>query len=69
MAFTESITTNIPVYLWPRIGYSVLFSGAVGFDSHTLDHNMVNGWITNEGADVLLPNWDRINPLVEKLFK
>lgn len=69
LAFAQSISTNIPVFLWPRIGYSVLFSGVVGFDTHSLDHNMVNGWITDAGADVLLPNWERINPLVEKLFK
>jgi LCP family protein required for cell wall assembly len=69
LAMTQAITTDIPVYLWPRIGYSVLFSGVTGFDTNTLNHNMVHGWITNEGADVLLPNWDLINPLVDKLFR
>ena len=68
LAFTQSITTNIPFYLWPRIGYSALFSTVTGFDMNTLDHNMVTGHITNDGADVLLPNWQKINPLVSKIF-
>jgi polyisoprenyl-teichoic acid--peptidoglycan teichoic acid transferase len=68
-AIAQSITTNIPFYLWPRVGYSVLFSGITGFDTHSLDHKMVQGWITDGGADVLLPNWELINPLVDKLFR
>lgn len=68
-ALSKSITMDIPVYLWPRVGYSVVFSAIKGFDMHSLDHNMVQGWITNEGADVLLPKWELINPLVDKLFR
>ena len=68
-ALSQSITSTIPVYLWPRVGYSVLFSAVKGFDMHSLSHNMVQGFITNEGADVLLPKWDLINPLVDQLFR
>jgi LCP family protein required for cell wall assembly len=69
VALTQAITTDIPFYLWPRIAYSALFSGVTGFDVNTLDHNMVQGWITSGGADVLLPKWELINPLVDKLFR
>ena len=68
IAAMRAITTNIPFYLWPRIAYSAIFSSVTGFDMNSLDHNMVQGYITADGADVLLPNWDRINPLIEKLF-
>lgn len=69
-AVEDSITTNVPFFLYPRIGYSLLFSAIKGFDMHTLDHGtMTNDWLTPEGGQVLLPNWDLINPLVDKLFR
>ncbi|MHC1739521.1 MAG: LCP family protein [Anaerolineaceae bacterium] len=69
IAAARSITTNIPFFLWPRLAYSALFSTVTGFDMNSIDHNMVQGFITSEGADVLLPLWDKINPLVDKLFR
>jgi LCP family protein required for cell wall assembly len=68
-ATVSSIDSNIPFWVWPRLTYGILFSAVKGFDSHTLDREMVTGWTTNEGAQVLLPNWDKINPLLYKLFK
>ena len=68
-SIAQSITTNIPIYLWPRIGYSLLFSAVKGFDMHSLDRSMVTNWVTPGGAQVLLPVWEKINPLVDKLFR
>lgn len=69
-AAVESVSTNVPVYLYPRIAYSVMFSAVKGFDMYTLDHGtMATGWITPDGADVLVPHWDLIAPLVNKLFR
>jgi LCP family protein required for cell wall assembly len=65
----QSIETNIPFWVWPRLTYSALFSAVKGFDSHTLDREMVTPWTTDLGAQVLLPNWELINPLLMQLFK
>ena len=69
-ALRKSITTNVPVIFYPRLAYSLAFSAIKGFDMHTLDHGtMATDWVTPDGGQVLLPNWDLINPLVDKLFK
>ncbi len=69
-ALNESITSNVPIIYYPRIGYSVMVSFVKGFDMQSLDrYNMVQPWVTNEGAQVLLPVWENINPLIEKYFK
>jgi polyisoprenyl-teichoic acid--peptidoglycan teichoic acid transferase len=68
-ALTGSIDSTLPVWLWPRVGAGVIFSAIKGFDTHTLDRDMATGWTTDLGAQVLLPNWELINPLVDKLFK
>jgi anionic cell wall polymer biosynthesis LytR-Cps2A-Psr (LCP) family protein len=68
IAAKQAITTNIPFYLWPRVVVSAVYSTATGLDMNSLTHNMVQGYITSEGADVLLPKWDLINPLVDTLF-
>jgi LCP family protein required for cell wall assembly len=68
VALGQSVDSNLPVWYWPRLGYGVLFSAIKGFDSHTLDREMVTPWTTDQGAQVLLPNWELINPLLLKLF-
>ncbi len=68
-AVFKAVETDLPIWLWPRVGYGLLFSAVKGFDTHTLDREFVTPWVTNEGAQVLLPNWELINPLVQDLFK
>lgn len=65
----KAIETDMPFWLWPRMAYSFLFSAVSGFDSHTIDRNFITPWVTNEGAQVLLPNWEQINPMVDKIFR
>ena len=67
-AVVHSVQTNIPIWAYPRLAYATLFSAVYGFDSHTLDRDMVTSWTTDAGAQVLLPNWDKINPLLLQLF-
>lgn len=68
-AVFQMVDTNLPIWHWPRIGLAlaraVLFGG---IDSRTLDRQMAAPFVTNEGAQVLLPNWDLINPLVREMF-
>lgn len=68
VAVLQSVQTNIPIWAYPRLMYAALFSAAFGFDAHTLDREMVTPWTTDAGAMVLLPNWDKINPLLLQLF-
>ena len=48
--------------------YGFAFSAVFGFDAQTLDRNWVTPWVTNEGAQVLLPNWDLILPAIDQIF-
>lgn len=64
-----NIDTDLPIWLWPRTAYALIFSAVKGFDAHTLDRTMITPWVTDEGAQVLAPNWELINPLVDGMFK
>lgn len=67
-ATLESVDTNLPVWLWPRLGLALLRAGPDGIDNRTLDREMVTPFTTSGGANVLLPNWERINPLLREMF-
>ncbi len=64
-----NIDTDLPIWLWPRTAYALIFSSLKGFDAHTLDRTMITPWVTDEGAQVLKPNWELMNPLIDGLFK
>jgi LCP family protein required for cell wall assembly len=64
-----NIDTDLPIWLWPRTAYSLIFSALKGFDAHTLDRSMITPWVTDEGAQVLKPNWELMNPLIDGMFK
>ena len=66
--FLQSVDTNLPVYLWPRLGLALLRAGPDGIDNRTISREMVNPWTTDGGANVLLPNWDAINPVLLEMF-
>jgi LCP family protein required for cell wall assembly len=67
-AVWNAMDTNIPVWQWPRLGLALVRSGPGGIDSRTLNRDLVTPWITDEGANVLLPNWDAIDPVVQEMF-
>ena len=70
VAAADAIDTNVPVFYWPRIAYSLLFSTVRGFDMQTLDRStMVTPWTTEGGGSVLLPNWDAIDPLIRRYYR
>ncbi len=68
-ATIQALDTNIPFYAWPRLLYGMAFSAVFGFEAQTLDRNWVTPWVTDQGAQVLIPNWDLINPAIEEIFK
>ncbi len=67
-AVLDSMDTNVPVWLWPRLGFALLRAGPDGIDNRTLNREMITPWTTPGGANVLLPNWERINPLLAEMF-
>lgn len=67
-AFQESVDTNIPAWMWPRLGLTLLRAGPHGIDSRVIDRTMVEDFMTNEGAMVLRPNWAAIHSVVQEMF-
>lgn len=67
-ALSDSIDTNIPTWLWPRLSYALLYNGPDGINSYSITREMVHPFVTNSGAQILLPNWDLINPFLLIVF-
>ena len=68
VSLTQVIDTNIPIWQWPRLLFALLRSFLFGIDSQTITREMVTPFQTSQGAQVLAPNWDAINPLLLKMF-
>ena len=64
----EVVETNIPFWQWPRLLFALLRAFVVGIDSQTITREMVIPFQTSEGAQVLAPNWDAINPVLRRMF-
>ncbi len=64
----ETLDTNVPVWQYPRLGLALVRASMSGIDSRTLDRTMVTPYATPGGAQVLLPQWERIRPLVNEMF-
>lgn len=62
------VDTDIPVWQWPRFGMAMLRAYPEKVESATLPRTMANPYITSEGANVLLPDWNQIWPLVQEMF-
>jgi LCP family protein required for cell wall assembly len=67
-ALNESIDTNLPIWVWPRLVFALLRAGPGGIDSHILNRDYVSSNVTSEGAQVLIPQWSLIAPLVNEIF-
>jgi polyisoprenyl-teichoic acid--peptidoglycan teichoic acid transferase len=65
---SRSIDTDIPGWMWPRLMLTLLRLGPEGLDGHYFSHEMVTPFETDGGAQVLLPNWDQINPVLLEVF-
>jgi LCP family protein required for cell wall assembly len=67
-ALAQSIDTNLPFWLWPRLGLALLRAGPNGIDARTIDREMVQPFTTSGGAQVLAPDWQKINPMLMEMF-
>jgi LCP family protein required for cell wall assembly len=68
LALSQTVDTNIPLWQWPRLLFSLVRAPLFGVDSRSISREMVNPFVTSQGAQVLLPNWDAIRPLVKEVF-
>ena len=68
VALSNSIDTNVPNWLWPRIGLILFRVGIDNIDSRTITREMTVPTVTEQGASVLLPKWELIIPLVNDIF-
>jgi LCP family protein required for cell wall assembly len=64
----RAIDTNIPFWMFPRLSLAVLRAGSNGIVTQIIDREMVTPFTTFDGAQVLAPNWQAINPILLKLF-
>jgi polyisoprenyl-teichoic acid--peptidoglycan teichoic acid transferase len=67
-SLTQVIDTNIPLWQWPRLLFALIRAFVFGMDSQTITRDMVVPFQTSQGAQVLAPNWDAINPLLRRMF-
>lgn len=67
-ALGGAIETDVPLWKLPVIGVALLRTGVSGIEFQAIDREMVQGFTTVQGAQVLAPNWSVINPLLLEMF-
>ncbi len=68
LAVSQSVQTDVPAWLYPRLGVALLRAGPGGLDARSITREMVIPFQTAGGAQVLAPNWQAINPLLLEMF-
>lgn len=68
MTLTAAMDTNIPPWEWPSLGLALLRVGPGGIDARIIGREMVRGFTTQQGAQVLAPDWSMINPVLFEIF-
>lgn len=64
----RSMDSDLPAWEWPRLIVGLLRAGAAGIDGRTITRDMVQPFTTDQGAQVLAPVWERINPVLLEMF-
>lgn len=64
----QLVDTDIPAWQWPQIGITLLLVGPENIDGRIITREMVFPFTTSNGAQVLAPNWDLINPVLLDMF-
>jgi hypothetical protein len=65
----EMIDTDIPVTKWPFLAITLLRVGPDGIDARIITREMTFPFSTENGAQVLAPNWNAINPVLLEMFE
>ncbi|HET7009817.1 MAG TPA: LCP family protein [Anaerolineales bacterium] len=67
-ALLTAVRTDLSPLEWPRLALAVLRAGPSRIDSRAIGRDMVQGFRTDAGAQVLAPDWSRINPVLLEMF-
>jgi len=67
-AFHGSTKTNLPIWIWPRMAFTILVVGPDGTDNKMITREMTVPYTTDQGANVLAPVWELILPVVNEMF-
>jgi len=67
-ALVQTVDTNIPLWQLPRLTFALLRAFVFGIDGRAIGREMVTPFQTSQGAQVLLPNWEAINPVLDEMF-
>jgi LCP family protein required for cell wall assembly len=59
---------RLPVWQIPRLAMIYLFVGQENIDARSINREMVDPFTTNQGAQVLAPNWEKINVVIDEMF-
>jgi LCP family protein required for cell wall assembly len=68
LSLIQHVDTDVAPWIWPRLLVAILRSGPDGIDARIISREMVQGFTTTEGAQVLAPDWSLINPLLFEMF-
>jgi LCP family protein required for cell wall assembly len=69
LALAGAVDTNLPIWHLPRVGLVFVRASLFeGFDARSIPREATTSWVTENGAQVLLPNWDVIRSLVREMF-
>jgi polyisoprenyl-teichoic acid--peptidoglycan teichoic acid transferase len=64
----RNVDTDIPIWQIPKVVISLLLTGTENIDNRVITRNMVHPTTTASGAQVLIPNWSLINPVLFEMF-
>jgi LCP family protein required for cell wall assembly len=64
----QDFDANVPPWVWPSLFLTMLRVGPEGVDARVIERDMVHGFTTESGAQVLAPDWSKINPVLMEMF-
>jgi LCP family protein required for cell wall assembly len=67
-AVDKHVETNLGLLEMLQLAVTALRVGPRGIEHYVIDRDMTRPWNTPTGGAVLLPRWDVIDPLLERLF-
>ncbi len=68
LSLRGAIDTDVPLWKLPILGIALLRAGPGEIEFRAIDRDMVQGFTTAQGAQVLAPNWSLINPMLLETF-
>jgi LCP family protein required for cell wall assembly len=67
-ALLSAVRTDLALWEWPRLALALVRAGSGRIDGRVIGRDMAVGFTTPAGAQVLSPDWSRINPLLLEMF-